>query len=623
MKILKIYIVIILLLSSFYTFAQRIDFDKITSNPNFDDTIKQLWTKCKPNILSLVNTAGIKSYNLYEIQIKTNVLLKYAFIKNDYKLIDELLTLYLKLIPKLKTVNSYTFIYFDNEGKDKDKVLKLEQPYKMWIDATNSEKNYPEKILYVSQFLAMISDAIFNVALIPEKNRSKTMYLFAAKYAEILDSHYKRWIIGVDGWDTVSGEFFKKVGPFQRRGWECKYNNEFIPTRLTHYQLIDLLHDFKCGNGNSPKYCNSITDTDLWIIAGINSYVAAYNIDPDLVKVISNYEFYQYDYIPKANELILSRISTTILSNFDGETVWGADFDNGTRDDHPDYIFSGYDNPNNFPSQNNISPSKNVGWDLSHARRFVNVFNTLFQTKEYLELDFPGENIIKMFANQFAYKIFNRDFEYPLFSNFFDGTNGWYRVEYSKRKNFGYGPNDLSITALTGGILFWSYFNNDLRKIGNSLYALLHTSDPQKRNFLNQHYEKNHWSNDPNTNLPKRIQSQFFVNQTLENNHTSTNFTLLSFYASIAIPIKKSQQKELFLDNVSIYPNPAKEHAFVLSENKITEINLFDLTGILIYKTSCNNTIIHLPLSGINQGTYLVVIKDEFNNLYNKKLIIN
>ena len=620
MSNLRLILTILLFVCGYNSYSQRLDIDKVIDTGNFHDTIQQLWLKSKPNINLLLNTANISSNNLYQVQIRTNVLLRYAFINEDYQLIDDLLSLYMKATTKVKHLDKYKFSYWDKNSNKRESIFKLDKEYPMWIDGNDPENISQEKILAVSQFLALISDAVFNIALIPPQNRTKTMYLFTDSYSKILDSHYERWILGMNVIDE--NDNIIKAGPFQRRGWNCKYNGIYTETRLSHNQLLDILLENKCGNGSSPNYCNSITDTDLWIIAGISNYLAAYYLDPTLVKNISHTDFYKDVYLPKANRLIESRITVTSLTDFSGNYVWGADFDNGSSYDHPDNKFAGYTNQYSFPTDRNIAPVENIGWDLSHARRFVNVFQTLYETKDYLGLNFPGENILKMFANQFAYKVFNGDFEYPLFANYFDGSNGWYRVDYNKRKNFGYGPSDMSIVAYSGGFMFWKDYNSDIKKIANSLYALIHTTNQQKVDFLNNRYEKNYWSNNTNSNLPYRVQSIFFKNNVLEVDNISTRFTLLSFYTSIATPNKKSSTLNSIHESVNLYPNPAWDQTFVISEKKITEISVYNLQGNLLYKKDHHNSIVSISLNEFSSGTYIVIIRDENNTISRTKLIV-
>jgi len=91
------------------------------------------------------------------------------------------------------------------------------------------------------------------------------------------------------------------------------------------------------------------------------------------------------------------------------------------------------------------------------------------------------------------YATFNRDFKKPLFTNFMDGTNGWYRVNYSGRKGFGYGPWDMSISVLTGGFGFWSKYNSDTQKVFVALIEMLKSKDPAIRQHVINHYETNVW----------------------------------------------------------------------------------------------------------------------------------
>jgi len=110
-----------------------------------------------------------------------------------------------------------------------------------------------------------------------------------------------------------------------------------------------------------------------------------------------------------------------------------------------------------------------IGWDISHARRFIHLFNTLYENRDITNDNFPDENVMKKLTNQILYKTFNRDFEEPLFTNFMDGTNGWYRVGYHG-DGFAYAPYDLSISLITGGYGFWNKYNKDMEKLMTALW---------------------------------------------------------------------------------------------------------------------------------------------------------
>lgn len=615
-------ILIVILTLQLSVFSQNLNINRIIKTEYFHDTICDLWGKFKPFIEKSIDDSKYNTYKLYQVQIATDGLLNYAFEEKKYALVDELLELYLSALTSLDTVDRYRFAYFYLGEEPIDTVLLLNKTYAMWIDGIDTNDPAKENILSISQFLALVSDAIFNIALIPTELRSETMKQFVHSYSSVLDSHYQRWVFGISVYNLETGEEFQNVGPFQRRGWGCRYNNSYIPSRLTHKQLIDLLLEKECGNNSSKKYCNSVTDTDLWIIAGVSSFVAAHLVDSALVGSISNLHFYKNIYLPIANDLIISRISTTNILNFEDSLVWGADFDNGIADDYPDNRFAGYNNPNVYPTINDVSWAHDLGWDFSHSRRFVNVFQTLYDTKNILGFNFPSSNIMAMFANQFAYKVFNKDFEYPLFSNFFDGTNGWFRVGYASRPNFGYGPSDFSTSTLTGGFCNWSVYNPDINKIANSLYSLIHTNDTTKRIFFNQHYEKNRWNNDTLTNLPIREQLYDLNYNSFYDLDSASLFVLLSFYSSIAHP---SDQETIYtkkLDNIIIYPNPSSDYLYVISDDNISELLIFDLNGREVYYQKCFTSVIIIETSNLINGTYILNIRTENNDLITKKIII-
>ncbi len=227
-----------------------------------------------------------------------------------------------------------------------------------------------------------------------------------------------------------------------------------------------------------------------------------------------------------------------------------------------------------------------------------------------------------MFANQYAYKVFNKDFEQPLFSNYFDGTDGWYRVGYSNRLNYGYGPSDLSIASLTGGFAYWSIYNSDVRLITNSLYCLIHSDDSIKKKFLNQHYEKIRWNNDSSTNLPKREQLHNFANAFNHEADSATLSVLLSFYPSIGITSNEEKIDTKKNDKIVFYPNPVSENLFVLSEDKIINLQILDSRGKLILSKEYTNTYISINIQNLIKGPYVFRIITENSDVINKKIII-
>ncbi len=74
---------------------------------------------------------------------------------------------------------------------------------------------------------------------------------------------------------------------------------------------------------------------------------------------------------------------------------------------------------------------------------------------------------------------------------------------------------------------------------------------------------------------------------------------------------------------VLIYPNPAKDYITVSAQNKIYEIQIYTLTGKMVYQsTSVSAGYKRIPVHDLKSGMYLVQILQE-DNSFIKKVIVN
>ncbi len=147
------------------------------------------------------------------------------------------------------------------------------------------------------------------------------------KILPVVMSHYKRWI-------------FNTPGPFQVRGWGCKHRGQYVKTGMNHMEF--LIKKLNRELGDNHSYCNAITDTDLWIIAGVTHLLAAHKKSPDLV-LLSKEDKHKFSkYIHVGMDLIKSRVTYKNLKNFEGKSVRAANFDLGAWDEHPDYAWVWY-----------------------------------------------------------------------------------------------------------------------------------------------------------------------------------------------------------------------------------------------------------------------------------------
>jgi hypothetical protein len=459
------------------TMAQVVE---TTTAKQYHEQIDLLWIQKKNQYIEMMKKSADDPKILYNIQVETNNLLKYAGFCQKNSLLDELCDLYLRAFDTLTRTDQYLFTYYPDGSKLT--VHQLDKKYQMWLD-----KRKPlgqESILSSAQFLYALSDAVSIIVDIKKENRTPIMQEALKRFIPLIIGHYNRWI-------------FQTPGLFQVRNSNCRLDGEYVQTGMNHFELINKKLDRKLANGKSPAYCNAVTDTDIWIIAGAVNILCIYTKDKSLVPVASADYIKLLNYVKTGVKLIQSRFIYRDVKNLAGLPVKGAIFEPGDGND-PGYEFAGYTGeefPKTISSFKTNYKAKDISWDLSHARRFVHVFETLMKSKDVLGLDFPTEDHMERMVNQLIYGTFNRDFKKPLFTNFMDGSNGWYRVGYDKREGFGYGPWDVSIAALTGGYGFWSRYNNDVQKVFLAIMEMLKSNDPEIRRHVVEHYETTHWNN--------------------------------------------------------------------------------------------------------------------------------
>ena len=485
---IKILILSLIILSPYFcdqVHAETIPKPSLCTDRAFVKTVHQLWLQVKPEYFNWAKGQGYTAdgfpryhpYELYDIQIKTNNLLKYSMYCHDTYILQELVCLYGKLFKSMEKTNEYVFYYYP--GSPRESVHKLDQNYRMWRNTSKKES-----ILCSSQFLYIVSEALIAIANLEPAARGPLMLDFASKAETILQDHYQRWI-------------FVHPGPFQVRGWGCKTGGRYVESGLNHFQFLKRKLAMSLGDAGSRPCCNAVADTDMWIITGVSNLLTANKKDPGLVQLSAGEKKEYRDYLQTGLDLLQSRITFTELKNFSGKKVKGAVFDAGYWDDSPSYKYSTYTGTK-YPEKSSCKPQppEDTAWDISHARRFVDVFGSLHRNRLFLQMNFPDQTVLNCLSNQFVYKIFNGDYERPLFSNFWNGINGWYRVSYNKRDGFGYGPWDLSIAALTGGYGFWARYNQDIGNLYCRLCMMITCPDDlDVKTFIQSHYSGNRWIN--------------------------------------------------------------------------------------------------------------------------------
>ena len=139
-----------------------------------------------------------------------------------------------------------------------------------------------------------------------------------------------------------------------------------------------------------------------------------------------------------------------------------------------------------------------MGWDISHSRRLVPALESFARNEANLSRAFGYQSdafdamaLQRAFANQITDTIWNRDMQWPLFANFWDGQNGWYRAGYDDGTGDcrpGKAPYSLGEAFATGGFLQWGVSESTIHTLGDRLYEILNTNDPKANAFMTTYY---------------------------------------------------------------------------------------------------------------------------------------
>jgi hypothetical protein len=169
-------------------------------------------------------------------------------------------------------------------------------------------------------------------------------------------------------------------------------------------------------------------------------------------------------------------------------SVFGFNLDPGICTVCADSQWAGYTGPVSPALANPPIPVayvRNVGWDVSHARRFAHYILALEDLAARISLPEYDAKSGAELANQIFYAVFNGDYQQPLFSNFIDGSKGWYRVGYGGPADPGYAPGTLSSSVPFGGYFFLSHDNPKLNTLmrGMADFAMISNSA-----FRDQYY---------------------------------------------------------------------------------------------------------------------------------------
>lgn len=377
----------------------------------------------------------------------------------------------------------------------------------------NSGNSGKEVFLVSSLFTYSLTRLTNIIANTPQSQRTTTMNDFLTKYVTVIANNYDRWL------------YRAKI--FQVRGWGCTNRSDFTFYEYAAAQLARTL-------GTEASYCNAIWGKSM--VGGVGELLAASKIDPRNVFINSSIKSGLQDYVDLAVRLILSRLTRTTCGPGNNESC--LEFDVGVWTDHPEDLFAGYTGAT-FPTTANISKVATITSDIGHFSEEIIDLESLYRHRETLGLTFPSTDDMKAFSNQFVYRVFNGNYEYPRFSNYMDGSNGWYKVDLDNHTGYPpYGVSESSFVYSKFG-LFFGEFDSRIVLIMNQLW---------NSNFQNWYYTSTNYLTCGTPRdcvgfmifLPNVANPSSTIQGTIYNNHCgSTTCNTCDHYFNKTVKVKK------------------------------------------------------------------------------------
>jgi hypothetical protein len=240
----------------------------------------------------------------------------------------------------------------------------------------------------------------------------------------------------------------------------------------------------------------AVVDIDLLLIGTVAELVAASELNARDVPISRNDRKLLGDALRAGIVAVHSRLNDHPDTRDDlGKLVGSLGLFEGNSDDQSDFAFAG-DTSAQFPHERH--PGTGISWDISHAVRIPRFLKALSETAPQTGQKAFTLNETRRVANQFVFRVFDGNWSRPRLANFFDGSDGWFRVSYHGAE-FGYPPSRycdsrpplsrpcLQTTSLVGWGL-WTHQHVGLCRLEASVAHLARETDSTSRRYADQYF---------------------------------------------------------------------------------------------------------------------------------------
>jgi hypothetical protein len=234
------------------------------------------------------------------------------------------------------------------------------------------------------------------------------------------------------------------------------------------------------------------------VVTSAAAVLGADAADPKLVVLTSDYRAKLKDLVKVGVDRF--QFSRTLTTDSQGRKC--ASYFNGDYDWLDDMDYARYEGEK-APTPADKAKPKGGSWDTSHFQVVPQFLRTLYDNRAATGVNFPQKEDSEYIGNQYAFHVFEGDSKKPLFRNFFDGADGWYRVGYLGRSGYGVAPSRFCDTADStrscatfGDINRWGLlapFHPGIARIQTALLDLARSNDPAIACFQPQCFRERYY----------------------------------------------------------------------------------------------------------------------------------
>jgi hypothetical protein len=335
-----------------------------------------------------------------------------------------------------------------------------------------------------AQWFGALSRTLAAIAATPSAQRTPKMNEFVITYKSTIAGFYKNRMYTATNWQGGGAAAFINI----------LYNNYNNKTAYTAYPAIS-----KYLYGLAQVYLANKADPSTIDLAG-NGYPLSEATITQTLKDGARY--------------LKQRTTPTSLTNLKNEAVTGYNYEAGYWQDLEDNQYSEYDGPC-YPILNSatqmalasslasylsngavtscttpgyrvpIVRNYETSWDTSHMYIPIMFWEAMYTVQPLINSDFPTYSDMQKYANQLAYGVSNKDINYPKFKNYWSGSNGWVRLNYSAPN----APWQTSAAIMDNGIGgALGAFNTDLRDMTRRIRNIMNSKNPTDVAFTKFYY---------------------------------------------------------------------------------------------------------------------------------------